>query len=60
MIDEPCLNVFQVRDILKVSLRTVYNMLSDGRLQRGKKNTSLITRASVEQLKALMTSHPCN
>lgn len=47
MGEEVLVNVYQVRDILKVSLRTVYTMMNDGRLQRGKRNPSMITRESV-------------
>lgn len=48
MDDEALVNVYQARDILGVSVRTIYNMIRDGRLIRGKRNTSMVTRESVD------------
>lgn len=52
MAEEALVNVYQARDILGVSVRTVYTMMNDGRLQRGKRNTSMITRESLINLLA--------
>lgn len=49
-MDEALVNVYVARDILGVSIRTIYNMMNDGRLQRGSKNPTMVTRQSVEAL----------
>lgn len=58
MGEEVLVNVYQARDILGVSLRTIYNMMNDGRLKRGERNPSMITRGSVE--KQAQSKAKCN
>jgi hypothetical protein len=50
-MDKTLVNLYEARDLLRVSMRTIYVMLGDGRLKKVEtRYATMVSRENVEQL----------